>query len=168
MKNVKKIIIGIFMMFLVSTVGYCQDVKEVMDAPNQLNEVKNGAYFFAHGYSTTVLELKDGQFRYWFKSDVVLKSPLEYPLKGKYVVKQGAVTLLNEDVLEKEWTFMSFDGKITLWRPAAIKYWEESKKVDGYGVLFPIPTSRTPEEAWEGKIYPVVRATGDETKARKK
>jgi hypothetical protein len=49
---------------------------------------------------------------------------------------------------ETNWTAMTFDDQATLWRPSAVKYWEESQKIDLYGVLF--PTSRSPENIWDG------------------
>ena len=41
---------------------------------------------------------------------------------------------------------MRHEGKPTLWRRSALKYWDESKKIDPYGVLF--PADRKPEEIW--------------------
>ena len=38
-------------------------------APTPLKSVKEGVYYFQNMYSTTILELKGGQFRYWFSSD---------------------------------------------------------------------------------------------------
>jgi hypothetical protein len=44
---------------------------------------------------------------------------------------------------------MNYREKETLWRPEALRYWNEAKKPDGYGILF--PTKKRPEEIWRGK-----------------
>jgi hypothetical protein len=123
-------------------------VGSAQTAPTPLNSVKEGVYFFQNNYSTTVLELKDGNFRYWFSSDVVRKPEPHYPILGKYQANGGTVTLAHKDIYETNWTSMTYEGKPTLWRPSALKYWEESKKIDPYGVLF--PTSQKPESIWDG------------------
>lgn len=127
-----------------TAIGYGQTAP----TPTPLPSVKEGVYFFQNMYSTTVLELKGGNFRYWFKSDVLMRNPPNYPVVGKYQANGGAVTLPHKDIYETNWTSMTYDGKVTLWRPSAVKYWEESKKIDAYGVLF--PTDRKPESIWGG------------------
>ena len=119
------------------------------NAPTPFGAVKDGVYFAQNGYSTTIIELRDGQFRYWFDSDTKKKPLPNYPLSGKYSAQRETITLPHKDIHEQEWTFMTFDGKVTLWRRAALKYWDETKKIDHYGVLF--PTDRKPEDIWERK-----------------
>jgi hypothetical protein len=116
-------------------------------APTPLRSVQEGVYFFQNNYSTTVLELMDGNFQYWFRSDVRRSSEPAYPLTGNYTTSGGVLTLPHKEIYETNWTCMSYDGKPTLWRPSALKYWEESKKIDPYGVLF--LTTRKPGEIWD-------------------
>ena len=143
--RMKKIILGIICLLLMTSSGYCQK-----NEPVQLGQVKEGVYLVDNGYSTTIIELENGRFRYWFKSDVPMLPLSRYPLTGTYAVNGGTITLVHKDIYEQEWTFMMFEGKVTLWRPAALKYWKDSNAIDHYGVLF--PTTGKPEEIW-GKKY---------------
>ena len=118
-------------------------------APTPLGAVKDGVYFAQNHYSTCIIELRDGVFRYWFASDAKIIPEPTYPLSGKYTVKDGTVTLPHKDIYQQEWTFITFDRKVTLWRRAALAYWDETKKIDHYGVLF--STDRKPENIWERK-----------------
>ena len=124
-----------------TTVGFSQS------APTPMTSIQEGVYYFQNMYSTTVLELKDGRFRYWFSSD--MRGPREptYPLSGKYAVNGGTVTLPHKQIYQTNWTFMTYERKATLWRPTAVRYWDDSKQIDPYGVLF--PTTRKPEKIWE-------------------
>ena len=112
---------------------------------------QNGVFKLANGYSSTVLELKDGYFRYWFKSDVSLidavtgREPL-YPLAGKYLLKGDTVVLENAQIFQKQWTFRMLNGVLTLWRTEAIDYYNSKKGFDSYGILR--ITNKTAEQAW--------------------
>src|SRR6266481_6051715 len=58
-------------MIVLASIGLCfTSVGLCQDAPTPLSSVKEGVYYFKNMYSTTVLELKYGQFRYWFRSDM--------------------------------------------------------------------------------------------------
>ena len=147
--------------------------------------VKEGVYFLNGWAQTTIVELKNGQFRYWFSSDMKgFGGEVAYPQTGKYTTNGGTVKFVtltsvtwifqgtkeasfrtmiggfpvtnipgintkHESFGTNEWTFINYQGQTTLWRPEALKYWEEAKKADGYGILF--PTDRKPEEIWEHK-----------------
>jgi hypothetical protein len=138
------------MKYILAAITMCSVIASFgQSKPVPLGTVKEGVYFTQNGYSTSIIELNDKQFRYWFDSDVQIKPRPHYPLSGNYSVKNGTISLPHKDIHEKEWTFMTFDGKATLWRPAALKYWDETKKIDPYGVLF--PTNRKPEDIWERK-----------------
>ena len=129
-----------------TTAGFSQS------APTPLGSVKEGVYYFQNMYSTTILELKDGTFRYWFSSDAKgLRPEPTYPLSGKYATNGGTVTLPHKEVNQTNWTFMTFEGKATMWRPSALKYWDEGKQVDPWGVLY--PTTEKPEAIWERKGF---------------
>src|SRR5580765_4111390 len=107
-----------------TTVGFAQTT------PTPLMSVKEGVYAFNNLYSTTVIELKGGEFRYWFRSDMRSWREPDYPLVGSYTTNGGTVTLLHKEILQTNWTFMAYEGKTTLWRPSALKDWDETKKVD--------------------------------------
>lgn len=97
-----------------------------------------------------IIDLKDGNFRYWFESDVPLKGgPESYPVEGRYVFENGVLSLPSKFIFQQDWHTFLYKGKPTLWRPAAIEYWQKSKKVDGYGVLF--LTDKKPENIWQSK-----------------
>lgn len=117
--------------------------------------------FVTYGYHTTVLELKDGKFRYWFSSDAVLEE-LKYPLEGSYTTEGDKISLKHEKIYppQVDWTAKSVDGVLTLWRSDALKILAGGK-LDLYGsggkanfllhgggsVI--VPTKRTAEEAWK-------------------
>jgi len=138
MKNLA-IVVGIVL--CVVSLGFSQS------APVPLMAVQEGVYFTQNGYSTTIIELHAGQFRYWFDSDVKVRNAPQYPLTGLYAADHGKVTLPHQQIYEREWTCMLYDGQATLWRPAALQHWNEHQQIDHYGVLF--PTARTPEEIWQ-------------------
>jgi hypothetical protein len=119
--------------------------------PTPLNSAKEGTYYSQNMYSTTVLELKDGRFRYWFSSD--LRGPREpsYPLTGNYRTNGGTITLAHKEIYQTNWTFMTYEGKATLWRPTALNHWNETRKVDPWGVLY--PTVEKSEVIWERKGF---------------
>jgi hypothetical protein len=158
--------------------------------PARIGTVKEGVYFLDGMFQTTILELKDGRFRFWFSSDAKTGGEPHYPVSGKYTTNGGTITFValaasniwqsvprvktNETtgIVEttfrygnwdgttngtlftncfwstNTWTFMNYNGKPTLWRPEALKSWEEKKELDGYGIL--LPTDKKPEEIWRG------------------
>lgn len=122
---------------------------------------QNGVFFTYTGYMTTVLELKDGHFRYWFESDVKLPKEPQYPLTGKYSVSGDTISLKNDQVSQKQWTFRTFDGILTLSRPDAM---DDSKpdKIDlkhlksyGTGSIL-ILTDKPAEEIWKHRCAPTI------------
>jgi hypothetical protein len=92
-------------------------------APPKITDAKpqNGVFVTNTGYMTTVLELKDGKFRYWFQSDSKSRNEPKYPLAGDYSVINNRITLKHDRVSQKHWTFLNVDGFVTLWRPDALK-----------------------------------------------
>jgi hypothetical protein len=116
------------------------------DALEPLNAVQDGVFFLHNMFSTTILELKGAKFRYWFKSDIEVYSRSLYPFTGDFQRDGGTVILLHKQIYETNWTFLTYKEQATLWRPAALKYWSERKRPDGYGVLY--PTADKPEEMW--------------------
>lgn len=127
--------------------------------------------FVTYGYHSTVLELKDGKFRYWFSSDVV-DEKLKYPLEGTYTTEGDTISLKNENIFppEVDWTAKSVDGVLTLWRSDALKILAAGKLdlygsggkanflLQGGGSII-VPTKRTAEEAWKSPPERVLTGT---------
>lgn len=72
--------------------------------------------FFIDGWHTTVIELKNGKFRYWFKSD--MKGGDVDGLEGTYASENDKIVLKHPKIipLESNWTVRRIDGIVTLWR----------------------------------------------------
>lgn len=112
---------------------------------------QDGVFKQANRYSSTVLEIKDGYFRYWFSSDVPPIDPVtgkapRFPLTGKYLLKGDTVILKHEQIYQKHWAFRRLGGVLTLWRTGAIDYYNKKKDFDPYGILR--ITNKTAEQAW--------------------
>lgn len=90
-------------------------------------EPTDGVFVTNTGYMMTVLELKDGRFRYWFKSDAGFREQPRYPLMGEYSVKGNRITLKHERISQKHWAVRKVDGYLTLWRPDAIRMQDDPK-----------------------------------------
>ena len=111
---------------------------------------QNGVFMLAMGYSSTVLELKDGRFRYWFETDVVSGKEPQYPLAGEYVVTGDTITLKHDQIHDAIWTFRTVKDTLTLWRAAAVSYYNDKKRFDPYGILR--LTDEPAEKAWEHRM----------------
>lgn len=118
--------------------------------------------FVTYGYHSTVLELKDGKFRYWFSSDVkIAGDETKYPLEGSYTTDGDTITLKHEKIHppQVEWTARKVDGVLTFWRSDALKIQAEGKlelyslgkanflRIGSGSVI--VPTTKTAEEAWK-------------------
>ena len=124
-------------------------------APPQPVPPEEGVFILANMFSSTVLELKDGRFRYWFESDMKLPSEPQYPLAGKYSLTGDTITLNHPDIYQKQWTFRRFKGQVTLWRSGAIDFYEQKKQLDPWGILF--KTNKPAEQAWALRHGPPAR-----------
>ena len=113
-----------------------------------------GGYF-----QTTILELKDGRFRFWFSSDAKSSVEPKYPQTGTYTAKGGSVTIrLNwgtpftvngvparDYYKTEEYQCMTYQGRTILWPVTLLGPPKEGRPP--HNVLF--PTSRQPEEIWK-------------------
>jgi len=116
--------------------------KQLIVSP--MHAVEEGVYFLDTGFSYTILELKDGHFRYWFSTDVLTSHP-KYPVAGNYTVNDATVRLIHKgNGVEDIWTFRKINDETTLWRPNAVKSWHKEKGFDSYGIL--LPTKLKPED----------------------
>jgi hypothetical protein len=121
---------------------------------------RDGVFFSYTGYMTTVLELKDGRFRYWFESDVKRPTESQYPLTGEYSVTGSTITLKHTEVSQPQWMFRTVNGLPTLWRPDAIESFSKDGKLDmtflerfGCGSIL-ILTDKSSEKVWEQRGAP--------------
>jgi len=114
--------------------------------------VEVGTFFFKNGFSTLILELKDGRFRYWFSSDVPVPDQPAYPVTGEYSIEGPRIKLMHKERrLQDEWTFRKLNDETTLWRPTAITWWRDKRAFDFFGVLY--PTELKPEDIWHKPVW---------------
>lgn len=130
--------------------------------------VQDGVYALGGAYQQTLLELKEGRFRYWFWGDVELKPARKYPLVGDYSTVGQVVTLKHNLVptFHSQWVFQKLDGEVTLWSQGAIDSYQADRTLETYGILKPTPLSA--EEAWQTRgistsIHVPQQATAGET-----
>lgn len=115
---------------------------------------EEGVYFFSNGYSTVILELRDGRYRYWFWSDVLSNEAPKHPLTGRYTSTGSTVRLEHtQRHMQDSWTFRKLNEETTLWRPAAITSWRDKRAFDYFGILY--PTNLKPEDIWQKGVRKV-------------
>jgi|SRR6185503_964380 hypothetical protein len=113
---------------------------------------EEGTFFFKNGFSTLILELKDGRFRYWFSSDVSGLDEPAYPVTGEYSIEGARIRLMHKEWrLQDQWTFRRLNTETTLWRPTAIEWWRVKRAFDFFGVLY--PTDLKPEDIWHKPVW---------------
>ncbi|MGJ8635052.1 MAG: hypothetical protein ACSHX7_14145 [Luteolibacter sp.] len=160
---------------------FCASVFTVSAAPPKIESVepKDGVFVtYGLGHST-VLELKDKRFRYWFTSDRIRLEKVEYPLKGDFTTVGDSIVLeyRKGTPLQSNWTFRAVNGVVTLWRPDALKM-SEADKLDlvrmgdesffhtGSGSVL-VPCMKSAEEAWESPQYAVLNESEHKTLTEK-
>lgn len=123
-------------------------------------KAQNGVFFTNTGYEFTILELKDGRFRYWFEADKRSNEEPDYPLTGEYAVSGDTITLKHDRILRRQWTFCAINGLLTLWLPNNIEAYERDQSLDfarlkrfGLGGVL-ISTDKLPEDAWKHRGPP--------------
>jgi hypothetical protein len=87
------------------------------------------------GFSGTVLELRDGRFRYWFYSDVVGPNEPHLPVIGDYSMEGEKVVLRDNRVNPTIWNPDTVNGIRVLWRDDGLKVWRDQRKIYDYSVL---------------------------------
>src|SRR4051812_15258465 len=88
---------------------------------------QDGVFFTWTGFETTVIELKDCHFRYWFRTDAKGPSDPTYPLSGTFTVNDDTITLNHAEVNRPKWLFKTVAGVSTLWLPEAIQDYRRDK-----------------------------------------
>jgi hypothetical protein len=101
------------------------------------------------GYSGETLELDNGNFRYWFYSDVG-GPERTYPLIGTYVIKEDRLILQHPDIYSSERTLASVNGHSVIWREEGLELWREQKRIHPYAVLIRVPGGRI-DDPWANR-----------------
>ncbi|MEW6303042.1 MAG: hypothetical protein AB1705_06200 [Verrucomicrobiota bacterium] len=90
-------------------------------------------------FMSETLELKDGRFRYWFSSDVILRNGPKYPMEGSYAWK-GDEILLSSD---KSFKVRRINGQSVLFWPHAVEWWDRHQIISGH-ILVPVGSIHSP------------------------
>ena len=114
--------------------------------PGQSGHLQEGVYAHTDPYTTEIVELRGGRFRYWFASDVITDSDPHYPLSGHYGLSNDTVILRNPQIYQPRFRFRIFHGVATLWNKMALDYWRKHPKDQQFRTLF--KQAYTPEEIW--------------------
>ncbi|MFT3990160.1 MAG: hypothetical protein QM680_02000 [Luteolibacter sp.] len=125
------------------------------------NTSKDGVYYTCTGVMSTVLELKNGKFRYWFESDSKDPDEPNYPLSGNFTVTGDTITLQHPAIFppQNRWHFRTFENIPSLWREDALNFTFPTAadmtrfKQAGAGSVL-ILTSKTAEKAWKERSVP--------------
>lgn len=112
-------------------------------------------------FQSTILELKDGHYRYWFNSDAKMPGEqLRYPLEGTYTVKGDTITMSFKiaviqmspndqprDAYSTEtWKALKYEGENILW-PMRLLGPPKPAGPPPHNVL--VRTKRDPAEIWK-------------------
>ena len=110
---------------------------------------QNGVFYLSNGYQITIVELKDGNFRYWMSSDVGTWKSSEYPIKGTYKIENDTVTLISDVDLHShsKWSFRQINNTKTIWANFAVDTYKESNQLHSYGILRYLEESA--EDIWD-------------------
>lgn len=92
------------------------------------------------GFSGETLELKEGQFRHWFYSDVG-GGGSKYPTSGTYVIRGNKLILDAPGLRNEQRTIGNLNGVNVLWREDGLNLWEKEKRIQPYAVLIQNPHS---------------------------
>ncbi len=152
-----KTTLGILGVFFVGCLWAAGNGDVQVFAPSKPRE---GVFFTYTGYMTTVLELKDGHFRYWFESDVKLPKEPAYPLTGQYTLMGETIVLNHDHIFQKQWTYRAINGVTALWRPDAVSGITtltdaELKRILRYGAgSILVAVEKPAEEVWRERRAP--------------
>ncbi len=69
-----------------------------------------GIYGVHTGYVGEAIELKDGQFRYWYSTDMLYPGMPQYPFTGTYSIEKDILTLHHPDLEKKAWRCKIING----------------------------------------------------------
>ena len=77
------------------------------------------------------LEIKDGRFRYWFSSDVIIRGGPKYPIEGSYEFRGDELALSSGKVFKVR----QVNGRRVLIWPHAVEYWDQQQIIPGHMLL---------------------------------
>ncbi len=149
MQLIKRILFSTFIIFISFYVLSSEKNKYIIKDISP----QEGVFILGNGYSSTVIELYNGKFRYWFSSDLKTGEEPSYPLNGEYTINGNTVYLSHDQIskYQNKWTFRKMNSTVTLWRDVAIEYYENKKGIDPYGILR--LTSKTAEQVLSDKHH---------------
>ena len=85
-------------------------------------------------FMSETLELKDGRFRYWFSSDVIIRGGQKYPIEGNYAFKGDELALSSGKVLKVR----QINGRRVLLWPLVVEDWDRQQIIPGAHILLPV------------------------------
>jgi hypothetical protein len=95
--------------------------------------------------------LRDGHFRYWFRTDAGAKRG-DLPLEGAYSVEGDTLTLHRDDILlGNQRIFHPIKGMDALWRPEAFQLWLSKGTINTYGIIVKVRIHQT---TYPTSVYP--------------
>ena len=80
------------------------------------------------------LELKDGRFRYWFSSDVIIRDGPKYPIGGSYDSRGDELVLSSGKVFK----LRQVNGRRVLIWPHAVEDWDRQQIIPSAHILLPV------------------------------
>lgn len=101
---------------------------------------ENGTYVTARdifGLQAEVLELKDGQYRYWLRGDVGSESPIL--ITGSYYRDQDRILFTGNKNLPPNRIIIQTHARTFLLRDDAEKQWKKDRTIYPFGTLFQVP-----------------------------
>ena len=108
-------------------------------APVAASTFKEGIYGHREKGGGTVIELKDGKYRYWGATDILNGPHPKYPLKGKYSV-EGENVILKSNPLQV-YVYRVINGNDILWDVDGSRVWDAKKEVTGRVLLRFVPAN---------------------------
>jgi hypothetical protein len=94
------------------------------------------------------LELRDGRFRYWFRSDHKTQNEPQYPVIGKYSLEGGTLVLMTSvKIHDTRWLLVSHAGRTGLFPASSFETIVERKESPHQRMLFRI-NDELAEEFW--------------------
>ena len=115
------------------------------------------------GFSGTVLELKNGKFRYWFYSDVGQPEETKFPLTGDFKIQGKNLSLSNPKVNQIAWEIATINNRLVLLRDDAADAWKSGKLYD-YGILIKVDGIKSADEKYDHPSINVLRKEPKEWK----
>ena len=95
---------------------------------------QNGVFYSKTKFTFTLIELKNGNYRYWYYGDV-RGVENNSPIIGTYTIENNKIILDKKDVFQKIWSFRKIDKQLSLWSDEAIEYYKNETKLHYMGII---------------------------------